>query len=131
MDFFIWNIKILIFLNFFGLTRVDPGWPIKPWTWPLGRVNPRAGFNNYGPKSKENFDGLWAFITYNGLDCSSAVPAIDWAGPGKPGLFKKNTVLADILRAKGRKRKNKKSFKRKLLQLLGYFFVESEFFFFF
>jgi len=47
MDFFIWNIKILIFFNFSGLTRVDPGWPMKPETRPLGRVNPRTGFNNY------------------------------------------------------------------------------------
>ena len=35
-----WNIKILIFLIF-------PGWPMKPGTQPLGRVNPRAEFNNY------------------------------------------------------------------------------------
>jgi hypothetical protein len=41
MDFFMWNIKILIFLIF-------PGWPMKPGTRPLGWVNPRAGFNYYG-----------------------------------------------------------------------------------
>jgi len=43
--FFIWNIKTSIFFKFF---RVDPSWPMKPGTRPLGRVNPRAGFNNYG-----------------------------------------------------------------------------------
>jgi hypothetical protein len=52
MDFFIWNIKTLFFFNFSGWTRVDPGWPLKPGTRPLGRVNPRAGFNNYGWRVK-------------------------------------------------------------------------------
>jgi len=52
MDFFlIFSYKILklyfIFI-FSGLTRVDSGWPMKPGTRPLGRVNPWAGFNNYG-----------------------------------------------------------------------------------
>jgi hypothetical protein len=55
IDFFIWNIKTLIFFNFSGLTRVDPGWPMKPGTRPLGQVNSRVGFNNYAiwfPKDK-------------------------------------------------------------------------------
>jgi hypothetical protein len=30
------------------LTRVNPGQPIKPETRPLGLVNSRAGFNNFG-----------------------------------------------------------------------------------
>jgi hypothetical protein len=30
--------------NFFS---IDPGWPMKPETRPLDRVNPRAGFDNY------------------------------------------------------------------------------------
>jgi hypothetical protein len=47
MEFFIWNIKTLFFFKFF---RVNPGWPLKPGTRPLGRVNPRAGFNNYGAR---------------------------------------------------------------------------------
>ena len=42
---FIWNIKYLNF--FFWLIRVNPGWPMKPRTRPLSRVNPRAGFKNY------------------------------------------------------------------------------------
>jgi hypothetical protein len=47
MDFFIWNIKILIFFKFFW---VDPSWPglthetRDPASW-LGQ--PRTGFNNY------------------------------------------------------------------------------------
>jgi len=55
IDFFIWNIKTLIFFNFSGLTRVDPGWHMKPGTRPLGQVNSRVGFNNYAiwfPKDK-------------------------------------------------------------------------------
>jgi hypothetical protein len=52
MDFFIWNIKTLIFFNFSGLIRIDSSWSglthktRDPAPWP---GQPQAGFNNYDP----------------------------------------------------------------------------------
>ena len=54
MDFFIWNIKILIFFNFSGLiheTRDLVFWP--------GQF--QTGFNNYGIERGRG--GFWFFIT--------------------------------------------------------------------
>ena len=34
----------------YGLTRVNPGWPIKPGTRLFDRINFQTGFNNYDDK---------------------------------------------------------------------------------
>jgi hypothetical protein len=57
MDFFIWNIKTLIFFIFSGqsgLTRVDPGWPMKPGTSPLAGSTPGPGLITMDPTTKAN-----------------------------------------------------------------------------
>ena len=64
MDFFIWNIKTLIFFSFFVLIRVNPSWPglihetQDPVSWP---GQPRAGFNNYSIERGRG--GFWFLIT--------------------------------------------------------------------
>ena len=45
LNFFIWNIKTLIFLIF----RVDSGWP---GTWLFSRLHPQVGSDNYGSTSR-------------------------------------------------------------------------------